>query len=85
MFKGVKENDVVFDEGAYGTYIAPAWLVAPKKPGSKTLGLHIFKTAGGELADWNRGVDDGAWYNYPNGDIIHPLNGKLVKDLVFKY
>ena len=86
-FSNLKINDVVIDGNpdyvnVYDT--ASVWLVAPKKPGSKTLGLHIFKTSYAEPADWNRGFDDGAWYN-PNGDIIHPLNGKLVKGLAFKY
>ena len=86
-FSNLKINDVVIDVNPDYVNVddtASVWLVAPKNPGSKTLGLHIFKTGLGEVADWNRGFGDGDWYN-PNGDIIHPLNGKLVKDLVFKY
>ena len=42
MFKGVKENDVVINvNGDAGDGIAAVWLVAPQKPGSKTLG-YIF-------------------------------------------
>ena len=87
-FSNLKINDVVIDVNPDYVNVddtASVWLVAPKNPGSKTLGLHIFKTSSGESADWTRGFGDGAWYNFPNGDIIHPLNGKLVEGLAFKY
>ena len=88
-FSILKENDVVIDENdsAHGGSTVPVWLVAPKKPGSKTWGLHIFRSGGSARrgkVDWNRGFGDGDWYN-EGGDMIHPLNGKLVKGLAFKY
>jgi len=82
-FSILKENDVVIDEDAYGGSTAPVWLVAPKKPGSKTWGLHVFKSGWG-MVDWNRGFWDGEWHN-EGGDMIHPLNGKLVEGLAFNH
>jgi len=81
-FSNLEINDVVIDVNPDYVNVhdtATVWLVAPKKPGSETLGLHIFKTSAGELADWNRGFWDGEWQNV-GGDMIHPLNGKLVKE-----
>ena len=86
-FSILKKNDVVIDKNysAHGGITTPVWLVGAikLKSGSTTLGLHIFKS-GGSMADWNRGFGTGEYHN-EGGDMIHPLNGKLVKGLAFKY
>ena len=86
-FSILKKNDVVIDKNysAHGGITTPVWLVGAikLKSGSTTLGLHIFKS-GGSMADWKRGFGTGE-YNNEGGDMIHQLNGKLVKGLAFKY